>query len=120
LVGWIVNTLWTSRLMSRRNPADKVKVMNRHVVAVALVVLAFFAVRFVTADEDYVSETMGWMASQTGVELPDWYADHPWLAVGLEGDGLVFVTQTVDPFGFEGHSDRLLRPGYRFTRIGYP
>lgn len=94
--------------------------MPKRVAVVALVVLAFVAVRFAAADSEYTAATMGHLEASTGVVLPDWYVDFPWLAVGLEGDGLVFVTQTVDPFGFDGHSTRFLSPGYRFTRVGYP
>src|SRR5690606_41368952 len=60
------------------------------------------------------------MADQTGVVLPEWYLDHPWLPAGLNGDGMVFTTQMVDPFGREGYATRMTTAGYRFTRIGYP
>lgn len=92
----------------------------RRIITVGLITLAFFAVRLVTADREFVAETIPWMADQTGVVLPEWYLDHPWLPAGLNGDGMVFTTQVVDPFGRDGYATRMTTAGYRFTRIGYP
>jgi len=92
----------------------------RRAGAVALVTLTFALIRVQHASPVAFALGAEHMQSVTGVEIPDWYHSYPWLAVGLVGDGLVFVSQTVDPFGFEGHTTRLASAGYRFTRIGYP
>lgn len=78
--------------------------------------LTFVAIRAVHVTEF----DQGHLNATTGVELPTWYEHAPLLAAGLKGDGLLFVTQVVDPIGQEGHITQTPRPGYRFTRIGYP
>lgn len=53
-----------------------------------------------------------------GVDLPDWYGDHPFFLYWSLGDGQAFVTLAADPVG-ENSSQLLGSPAYRFSRIGF-
>lgn len=53
-----------------------------------------------------------------GVDLPEWYGEHPWLLTWTKGDGQAFVTLAADPWA-EGPGREFTPALYRYSRAGY-
>lgn len=91
---------------------------NQLQIAVAAVAIGIVAIGWAVAINDFGAQDLERFEQRSGIDFPDQYGNLPWLLTWSRGDGQAFMTIAADLDASDA-AQRLGRPGYRYSRIGF-